>query len=70
MLPVSEGTPDDGSLPEAEVSPELTAPVDFVARARLPFPVVGIGASAGGIDALKAFFEAVPAQTGIAFVVV
>jgi two-component system, chemotaxis family, CheB/CheR fusion protein len=70
MLPVSEGTPDDGSLPEAEVSPELTAPVDFVARARLPFPVTAIGASAGGIDALKAFFEAVPAGTGIAFVVV
>ena len=33
-------------------------------------PVVGLGASAGGVDALGAFFEATPADTGMAFVVV
>jgi two-component system CheB/CheR fusion protein len=33
-------------------------------------PIVGIGASAGGIDALQHFFRAVPADCGIAFVVV
>ncbi|MGE0482668.1 MAG: chemotaxis protein CheB [Gammaproteobacteria bacterium] len=32
--------------------------------------VVGIGASAGGLEALEAFFAAVPSQTGMAFVVV
>ena len=32
--------------------------------------VVGIGASAGGFEALKAFFAAVPASTGLAYVVV
>ncbi|MBV9430545.1 MAG: PAS domain-containing protein [Hyphomicrobiales bacterium] len=32
--------------------------------------VVGIGASAGGVTALQNFFEAVPADTGAAFVVV
>ena len=32
--------------------------------------VVGIGASAGGIDALKDFFAAMPADTGMAFVVI
>src|SRR5262245_24134104 len=32
--------------------------------------VVGIGASAGGLEALKAFFAAVPTDTGLAFVVV
>lgn len=32
--------------------------------------VVGIGASAGGLDPLKAFFEAVPEETGMAFVVI
>src|SRR5262245_44406586 len=32
--------------------------------------VVGIGASAGGLDALKQFFGIVPADTGLAFVVV
>ena len=32
--------------------------------------VVGIGASAGGLEALKAFFGAVPQTTGLAYVVV
>ena len=34
------------------------------------FTVVGIGASAGGLVALQAFFDALPADTGMAFVVV
>ena len=33
-------------------------------------PVVGIGASAGGLSALLEFFEALPARTSMAFVVV
>lgn len=36
----------------------------------LPFPIVGIGASAGGIEALSRFLEAMPADNGMAFVVV
>ena len=32
--------------------------------------VVGIGASAGGLNAYKAFFEALPSDTGMAFVVI
>ena len=39
-------------------------------RSDLPFPVVGIGASAGGIEALKTFFKHMPAEPGMAFVVV
>lgn len=35
---------------------------------RVLFPVVGIGASAGGLDALKQFLQALPAKTGMAFV--
>lgn len=34
------------------------------------FPVVGIGASAGGLVALQAFFDHVPAESGMAFVVI
>ena len=34
------------------------------------FPVVGLGASAGGLEALKSFFTALPKSTGMAFVVV
>lgn len=34
------------------------------------FPIVGIGASAGGLQALESFFAALPAQSGLAFVVI
>jgi chemotaxis response regulator CheB len=33
-------------------------------------PIVGLGASAGGLEALKGFFGAMPAKTGLSFVVV
>ena len=34
------------------------------------FPVVGIGASAGGLEALELFFSNVPSDTGMAFVII
>jgi chemotaxis response regulator CheB len=34
------------------------------------FLIVGIGASAGGIQAIRQFFERVPADSGIAYVVI
>src|SRR5207249_5653096 len=34
------------------------------------FYVVGLGASAGGLEALRSFFAAVPAKSGVAFVVI
>ena len=34
------------------------------------FPIVGIGASAGGLKAIQAFFSALPAQPDMAFVIV
>src|SRR5216683_343277 len=34
------------------------------------FPIVGIGASAGGVEALEGLFRAMPADSGMAFVVV
>jgi two-component system CheB/CheR fusion protein len=36
----------------------------------LTFPVVGIGASAGGLQAIKEFFEHAPGDTGMAFVII
>src|SRR5450631_1567123 len=36
----------------------------------LPFRIVGIGASAGGLEALEQFLRQVPPGTGIAFVIV
>jgi len=35
-----------------------------------PFPVVGIGASAGGVEALQGLFAEMPTDTGAAFVVI
>src|SRR5512135_876842 len=37
---------------------------------RTAFPIVGIGASAGGLDAFKKFFSALPAESGMAFVLI
>jgi two-component system CheB/CheR fusion protein len=45
-------------------------PGDAHRSSSLDFPVVGIGASAGGIQALLRFFENAPADMGMAFVVV
>ena len=40
------------------------------ARSTLDYPVVGIGASAGGLKALMTFFEHTPSDCGMAFVVI
>jgi len=37
---------------------------------RAVFPIAGIGASAGGLDAFKKFFGAMPADSGVAFVLI
>ena len=37
---------------------------------RAPFPIVGIGASAGGLEALEQFLSRVPPGSGMAFVIV
>src|SRR5262249_38181198 len=58
-------------------SPEEPAPppiIDDVGkdpdRVALPFPVVGIGASAGGLEAFTLILRALPRDTGVAFVLV
>jgi len=35
-----------------------------------PFPIVGIGASAGGVEALEYLFNAMPPDPGVAFVII
>lgn len=48
-----------------EPAPSATAAADD-----LSFPIVGIGASAGGLEALEQFLGGVPLNSGMAFVVV
>src|ERR1044072_55394 len=42
---------------------------DPVSRKGVPFPVVGIGASAGGFEAVTSLLKHLPTDTGMAFVV-
>jgi two-component system CheB/CheR fusion protein len=46
------------------------APGLQTAAAMCKFPVVGLGASAGGLEALEEFFSHVPPNSGMAFIVV
>ncbi|CBH22825.1 protein-glutamate methylesterase CheB (plasmid) [Salinibacter ruber M8] len=70
----SEGAPA-GDAP-AEDAPAEDAPARLFAFQPAPedggqeFPVVGIGASAGGVGALRRFFRNLPDEVGMAFVVV
>ena len=41
-----------------------------MSKRRSIFPIVGVGASAGGVEALEGFFQGVPPQPGLAFIVV
>ncbi|MCW7539007.1 PAS domain S-box protein [Aquabacterium sp. A7-Y] len=50
-------------------TPSLPDVGDIIPSA-LNFPVVGIGASAGGLSALLRFFQHLPADNGMAFVVI
>lgn len=60
---IAEQRPEAAERESGEVAEKETAAT---------FPIVGIGASAGGLAAIEAFFKAVPAEppSGIAFVVV
>ena len=54
-------------LPETRPDPEV---LDHLAPVMLDFPVVGMGASAGGLESLLRFFEHMPEGNGMAFVII
>ena len=59
-----------GKKRERRAKKNRTPPTGDVRGAERPFPIVGIGASAGGLEALELFLRNVPADSGIAFVIV
>jgi len=63
-------TPDQEGAPTAPAVDEATAPIGFENRAVLQFPVIGMGASAGGIEAVSRFFQNMPHDSGMAFVLI
>ena len=52
---------------EPSVSPAEREPASLTQQV---FPVVGIGASAGGLEALEQFLRNVPANSGVAYVII
>ena len=57
---VARPVPEETPSPMAEAARESSR----------PFPIVGIGASAGGLEALELFLTNVPENSGMAFVIV
>jgi two-component system, chemotaxis family, CheB/CheR fusion protein len=57
-------------IPAAQRKPKKTNKVNLHASQNDEITVVGIGASAGGLRALETFFETLPSDTGLAYVVI
>ena len=53
----------DSAMPEPAEPTTPTTP-------KASFPIIGIGASAGGLEAFELFFKTIPAESGMAFVLV
>lgn len=59
--------PDESAL---SVETDETVESDSNSTEKRPFPVVGIGASAGGLEAIEEFFQKVTKDSGMAYVVI
>jgi two-component system CheB/CheR fusion protein len=59
---------DDAPQDDSSAVPSCAGADDTADTPR--FPIVGLGASAGGLEALEQFLKALPAGTGMAFVIV
>lgn len=76
MNPTDQDTSPDETEVEAETDPNqdaLSAEVEgksYAQRQEQACCIVGIGASAGGLEALQRFFDAVPGDSDLAYVVV
>ena len=66
-MPEDGGDSSRDTTSQGEVGKDAAQHATAPERTRL---IVGIGASAGGIDALKGFFSKVPTDIGMAFVIV
>src|SRR3954453_20780036 len=67
--PAQPSAGEFGPEPENQVDRQAQ-PVDAEQPPRLPFPVVGVGASAGGLESFIEFLSALRQDSGMAFVFV
>ncbi len=65
-----EGSENGGDAEGTERAERPAGDAEAGERAPRVVPIVGVGASAGGLEALQKLFGAMPADSGIAFVVV
>ena len=66
-----ENVPEVEPAPPQDESQEQEQPTEKqVILDRVNFPIVGIGASAGGLEAFEEFFANMPSDSGMAFVLV
>ncbi|WP_263418628.1 CheR family methyltransferase [Terriglobus albidus] len=71
-LQVSDG-PDEATSSDSESGPQVSVVVENSEEQQapaLPYPVVAMGASAGGLQAFVSLFENLPEDTGMAFAVI
>src|ERR1700712_2087018 len=67
---VHAGSSSGELVQDGNVGVQSSDPSPMAPRSGLSFPVVGLGASAGGLAAVTRLLEAMPATPGMAFVVV
>jgi len=74
-MPEESQQPSQPSPPGREVTPDSETPVDetgpvAAGTGKPGFPIVAVGASAGGLEAFTQMLHALPTDTGMAFVLV
>ena len=66
-MPRNKSDGKHGTIPSG--TGDKKRPAGLAPSTTVTFPVVGIGASAGGLEALKAFFSGVPEESGMGYLV-
>jgi two-component system CheB/CheR fusion protein len=67
---ISEADVQQGKKSEKEKETNTNEEKNISAEPDAPLAIVGIGASAGGLEALEQFFSHMPADSGMAFIVI
>ena len=70
QVPGSGNGNGNGDRQPTQQPDRMAQPVDVEQPPRLPFVVVGMGASAGGLEAFMEFFSAMRPDSGMAFVLI
>src|SRR2546423_7727830 len=70
MKAIPQERGEKGRLSRRPKSARKPMPSKKKVKSAVPSFVVGLGASAGGLEALESFFDAMPSESGAAFVVI